>query len=74
MKRLYLDSNVVLDFALNRQPFVEAAESLLAAGQMRQAVLLVSSLTFITAHYVIGKALGKAVALQFLADLAPRLR
>lgn len=73
MKRLYLDSNIVLDFALNRVPFAQAAESLLAAGQTGQLEVLVSSLTFVTAHYVLSKAIGKERALQSLVGLATQV-
>ncbi|NML64696.1 PIN domain-containing protein [Hymenobacter sp. RP-2-7] len=73
MRRFYLDSNIVLDFALNRVPFAQAAESLLAAGQNGQLELLVSGLTFVTVHYILSKAIGKEPALQALADLAAQV-
>lgn len=73
MMKLYLDSNVVLDFLLNRQPFAEAAIDLLAAAEEGRVILSVSSLTFITAHYVVSKAVGKTAATVALASLFSRI-
>jgi len=69
MKTLYLDTNILLDFLLNRQPFAEAATTLLAAAEEGRATLFVSSLTFVTAHYVVSKAIGKNAATLALASL-----
>jgi predicted nucleic acid-binding protein len=69
MKKLYLDTNILLDFLLNRQPFAEAATTLLAAAEAGRATLFVSSLTFVTAHYVVSKAVGKNAATLALASL-----
>lgn len=73
MKKLYLDSNIILDFLLNRQPFAEAASDLLIAAEQGKVTLLVSSLTFITAHYVVSKATGKTAATVALASLFIRI-
>lgn len=67
-KRLYLDSNVVLDFLLDRVPYAAATTSLLATAKQGRVTLLVSSLTYSTAHYVVSKAVGKRAALQALVD------
>lgn len=69
MTRLYLDSNVVLDFLLDRVPYAAAATQLLAAANQGRAMLLVSSLTYTTAHYVVSKAIGKHAATQALTSL-----
>jgi len=68
MKRFYLDSNVVLDFLLDRVPYAAAATNLLAAAKQGRITLLVSSLTYTIAHYVVSKAIGKHAALQALVD------
>jgi predicted nucleic acid-binding protein len=73
MKKLYLDSNIILDFLLNRQPFAEAANDLLTAAEQSRVTLLVSSLTFITAHYVVSKTIGKAAATVALNNLFTRI-
>ncbi len=69
MKRFYLDSNIVLDFLLDRQPFAELAAELLATAKAGRAELLVSSLLYVTSHYVVSKAKGKIAATQGLTTL-----
>jgi len=69
MKRFYLDSNVVLDFLLDRPPFAQPANDLLTAVKTGQVELLVSSLTYITSHYVVSKVIGKIAATAALATL-----
>lgn len=73
MKRFYLDSNVLLDFLLNRTPYAAIATNLLAAAKKGQVTLLISSLTYTTAHYVMSKAIGKKAALLALTDLHTQL-
>lgn len=69
MTRFYLDSNVVLNFLLDRAPYATAATQLLAAAYQGRATLLFSSLTYTTAHYVVSKAISKHAATQALASL-----
>ena len=69
MKRFYLDSNVVLDFLLDRPPFAQPANDLLTAVKIGQVELLVSSLTYITSHYVVSKVIGKIAATAALTTL-----
>lgn len=69
MKKLYLDTNVVLDYLLDRQPLSVAAEELLQAAELGRAQLFVSSLTYTTAHYIVSKAVGKLAATQALRSL-----
>lgn len=73
MKRFYLDSNVLLDFLLDRTPHAATATNLLAAAKKGRVTLLISSLTYTTAHYVMSKAIGKKAALLALADLHTQL-
>ncbi|RZJ90500.1 MAG: PIN domain-containing protein [Hymenobacter sp.] len=68
-KCFYLDSNVVLDFLLDWLPYAEAATKLLAAAEQGKVTLLISSLTYTIAHYVVSKAIGKNAALQALISL-----
>lgn len=69
MRRFYLDTNVVIDYLLKREPFFLTAKQLFAAADANQIQLLVSSLTFTTAHYLARQPLGKDQALRVLNDL-----
>jgi len=73
MKQFYLDTNIILDLILNREPFADAAEKLFDAAAQQQVKLLVSSLTFVTAHYILSKKIGKAAATESLTSLATQV-
>jgi len=67
--KVLIDTNVVLDIALNRKPFVEHAALLwrLAEQQVITAYLSNTSITDI--FYIIGKHAGKEKARGFIADI-----
>jgi predicted nucleic acid-binding protein len=58
MKRILLDTNVVLDVLLDRQPYVNASAAVWAAVEtgMPQGVLAAHAVT--TIHYLVRKELG----------------
>lgn len=73
MRHYYLDSNIVLDLILNREPFADAAEKLFDAAAQQRVELFVSSLTFVTAHYILSKKVGKVAATAALASLVAQV-
>ena len=69
MKKVLLDTNVVLDFALKREPFYENAQTILneiANGNV-QGYITASMATDI--FYMLQKTNGKVFALDIFADL-----
>lgn len=70
MNRLFLDTNVVLDYLLQREPFAALAQQLFAAGQIGRVSLQVSALTVATTHYLGRKPLGNQGILLALRALA----
>ena len=69
MKRFFLDTNIVLDYLLKREPFALLAKQLFAAADANQVQLLVASLSFTTAHYIGRQPLGKHTILSALESL-----
>ncbi|HEU4457158.1 MAG TPA: PIN domain-containing protein [Longimicrobium sp.] len=67
--RLLLDINVVLDVALNRQPWAADAAQILNAADTARVVGYVAGHTITTAFYVISKAQGSQAALVAVSDL-----
>ena len=69
MKRVLLDTNVVLDFALKREPFYENAETILVevANGTLHGFITASMATDI--FYLLQKATGKTFALNTFTDL-----
>jgi len=64
-----VDINVVLDVALNRQPWAVDAAKVLNAADTGRVVGHVAGHTITTAFYVIAKAQGSQAALVAVSDL-----
>lgn len=52
MKKVFLDTNVILDFYLDREEFSDDAEAILALGYNKACSLFVSALTFANFAYI----------------------
>ena len=62
MKKVFLDTNVVVDYYLDREGFSSDAEAILAYGYNQQCSLFVSSLTCANLAYIARKTFpGKAI-------------
>ena len=70
MKKLFIDTNIVIDLLAKRPGFYTSAAKLFTLADRGQVKLSVSSLTFANTHYVIVKQEGKNRAVQILRDLA----
>lgn len=68
MKVLF-DTNVVLDFLLDRKPFSAVAAELVGRVERGEVTGLLCATTVTTIHYVLAKALGKALALGSVRKL-----
>lgn len=55
MDKLFLDTNVVIDFLCERQGFYLPAAKIIVKGYKKEVELWCSSLTFATASYLMGK-------------------
>ena len=53
--RVYVDTNILIDFVCQRAPFAESANRLVALGYMGKVKLLTLSLSYVTAMYVAHK-------------------
>lgn len=73
MKRVFIDTNVVLDFLLEREPFVEDAVKLFAKIDASEIIGFIAATTITNIYYIIRKAVGVKVAQdaisQILTDL-----
>lgn len=56
--KILVDTNVVLDLLLDREPFATAAAGLFSRIQTGAATGFLCATTVTTTHYLIGKALG----------------
>ncbi len=68
MRKLFIDTNIVLDLLAKRKDYVAAAKVFTLADQGKLE-LFVSSLTFANTHYILVKHEGKEKTLKILRDL-----
>lgn len=66
---LLLDTNILLDVALNRQPFVVQAAQVLTTAQHQKFSMYMTATTITDLFYIVRKAKGKDIALAFIEDL-----
>lgn len=64
-----LDTNVVLDFVLDRQPFAKAAELVFDMAKRHPIQFYLSATTITDLFYIAAKAKGKVFALALIKDL-----
>jgi len=69
IRRVFVDSDVILDVALARQPFVEASKIVLSILENGRAIGFASSNSITNIYYVLRKSGGDLRAREFLFDL-----
>lgn len=74
MISVLLDTDVVLDFLLDRQPFAAAARSIWQAGAQGRADLYIAAITPINVFYIVQKAKGEGTARLLVSDLLQACR
>lgn len=68
--KVLLDTNIILDVALERQPFFEASEQVLAFAEQGPITGYISASTFGDLYYIIRKNKGRESALDFLRKVS----
>lgn len=66
MKRLFVDTNIVLDLLADRKPFSHAARQLFSLADTQQVTLYVSALTIANTYYVLFHSLKQKDARAIL--------
>lgn len=67
--KIFLDTDIVLDLLLERQPFYISASKVFTLADNKNISLFVSSLTFANANYVLCSQIGEKAAKSVLRDL-----
>ncbi len=55
MKKLFIDTNIVIDLLAKREPFYEDASQLFSLADKNKVKLFVSSLTFANTNYILSR-------------------
>lgn len=53
MKKILIDTNIILDLLAKRKPFHIESEQIFSLADLGKAILVVSSLSLVNAHYVL---------------------
>jgi predicted nucleic acid-binding protein len=69
IRRVFLDSDVILDIALAREPFVEHSSLVLAILEQKRCAGVVSSNVLTNVYYVLQKLSSSQQARDFIRDL-----
>ncbi len=69
MTRVLLDTNVVLDFLLDRAPFADAAAALWKANEQGRIEVYVSVITPVNIYYIARKLKGATAARRLVESL-----
>ncbi len=67
--KILIDTNVVLDIALNRKPFVEQAVLLWRLAEQKEITAYLSNTSITDIFYIINKHAGQKKARGFIADI-----
>jgi predicted nucleic acid-binding protein len=69
MKRIFLDTNIIVDLIADRKPFSKYAIQLFQKAEQNEVELFTSSHSIATTHYLLKKYLGEKELREVLFDL-----
>ncbi len=69
MKRILLDTNIILDVILERQPFVKNAVKLIELSIGRNDRLFITASTITDIYYIAKRRAGHNTTIQFIKEL-----
>ena len=70
MKKVFLDTNIILDLLAERTPFYEPIAKIVSLADRKELILLTSPISSTTAEYVLSKFESKESALLKLQKFA----
>lgn len=69
MKKIFLDTNIIIDIILDRQPFSKYSIEILKKAENNEIELFISSHTIATTHYILKKILQEKTVREILSNL-----
>ena len=67
--KVLVDTNIIIDIALNRKPFVEQAALLWRLAEQKEITACLSNTSITDIFYIINKHAGQEKARSFIADV-----
>jgi len=69
MKKLLVDTNIIIDLLAKREEFYESAAQLFSLADQKKVELYVCSLSFANAHYILNRHLNESKVREILRKL-----
>jgi len=69
LEKVFVDTNIILDWLGEREPHFKWAKELFSKGEENEIEILVSAISFIYTQYILRKQIGKEKAKQTLAAM-----
>ena len=69
MEKVFVDTNIILDWLGNREHFYIPAKQLFKKGEDNEIEILISTMSYITTEYFLRKQIGKPKTRQALAAI-----
>ena len=67
--KVLLDTNVILDFVLERQPWFIDSEEIIYLAEQNKITAYISASTISDIYYILRKIKGKELALEFIKNI-----
>ena len=71
MRKVFIDTNVLIDFLGEREPFYDAAARIVSRADRKEIELMVSSLSYATASYILMRYNPRELVLGKLKNFTP---
>jgi len=69
MKRVFIDTNVILDFLADRVPFSEDAAILFQLAQDKKIEIFISAISINNTYYILRKVTSHKISIQLVSEL-----
>jgi predicted nucleic acid-binding protein len=69
MKRLLLDTNIILDIALKREPHFELSSKIFELIDKKRIICYITASTVTDIYYISRKEKGNEIAIEFISNL-----
>ncbi len=69
MERVFVDTNIILDWLGEREPYYPYAKDLFRKAERKEILILVSTMSYITVEYILRKQIGKERVLKALLGI-----
>jgi len=67
--RVFVDSDVVIDFFTDREPFANPASSLFESNERGEIIMYISAVSINNIYYIVRKYLGHKATLKIIEEL-----